>query len=327
MPASCCRRRRAPSPSAPKAPGAGPRPCRMRRRPRPARSSSAPHGAAAAARSMPRTWRWSGRAGRARPRRPPPPPPVEAGAGWSLVPDGRFLWQGPQAARGAYVWAHGRAAGGQDSRGSQPQPHVRVFNNAGYDVLRFDRDPADRRDRHRGRLAAARAADAAGAGLCAGSSSAASRAAPGTRCRRWTRRAWWMAWWRWRRRRMARPAARPGPGRSTICGRWCARRAARSARVVVANFASDEFDPDPDRRATLFRSLGAPRIGALLFLDRPAGGHRAWRRRRCALHPALRHLPAGVHRGPRGGLRLRRPAAGLVQPGRQDAPFLRLDAG
>ena len=34
-------------------------------------------------------------------------------------------------------------------------------------------------------------------------------------------------------------------------------RAARSplARVVVANFAGDEFDPDPDRRATLFRSL------------------------------------------------------------------------
>jgi dienelactone hydrolase len=54
-------------------------------------------------------------------------------------------------------------------------------------------------------------------------------------------------------------------------------RAARSplARVVVANFARDEFDPDPDRRATLFRSLGAPRIGALLFLDRPqeVSGH------------------------------------------------------
>ncbi len=39
-----------------------------------------------------------------------PAAPLAAGPGWSLVPDGRFLWQGAQAARGAYLWAHGRAA-------------------------------------------------------------------------------------------------------------------------------------------------------------------------------------------------------------------------
>lgn len=40
-----------------------------------------------------------------------------------------------------------------DARGLQPQPHVRAFNNAGFDVVRFDRDPnADARDRAAGWL-------------------------------------------------------------------------------------------------------------------------------------------------------------------------------
>ncbi len=53
--------------------------------------------------------------------------------------------------------------------------------------------------------------------------------------------------------------------------------AARSpeARVAVANFAGDEFDPDPEQRAAIFRSLAQPRVGALLLLDRPpeVSGH------------------------------------------------------
>jgi hypothetical protein len=207
----------------------------------------------------------------------PPPAPtaaVEAGAGWSLVPDGRFLWQGPKAARGAYVWAHGRAAGGQDSRGSQPQPHVRVFNNAGYDVLRFDRDPAtDETDLAaawlRGALQAVRAQGYARV-IVGGQSRGAWNAlqaldTPGLVD--------------------AVVAVAPAAHGATGSPAWAwalddlqqVVRAARSplARVVVANFARDEFDPDPDRRATLFRSLGAPRIAALLFLDRPqeVSGH------------------------------------------------------
>jgi hypothetical protein len=48
-----------------------------------------------------------------------------------------------------------------------------------------------------------------------------------------------------------------------------------AARVVVATFAGDEYDPNPEARAWLFRALAAPRVGGLLFLDRPAGlaGH------------------------------------------------------
>ncbi|MDO9710431.1 hypothetical protein [Paracraurococcus lichenis] len=200
--------------------------------------------------------------------------PVRSGPGWSLVPDDRFFWQGPGQARGAYVWAHGRAAGGQDSRGSQPQPHVRVFNNAGYDVLRFDRDPAtDETDaaaewlhsalrtlraqgyqkvivggQSRGGWNALQALDAPGLVDGVVAIAPAAHGARGSPA------------WAWALEDLMRVLT-----------------AARSpaARVVVANFAKDEFDPDPDRRAALFRTLNAPRVGGLLFLDRPpeVSGH------------------------------------------------------
>ena len=64
---------------------------------------------------------------------------------YSFAPDARFFWRGPQAAAGVYVWAHGSTA---DPHGLQPPPHVRAFNNAGYDIVRFDREPnADDVDR------------------------------------------------------------------------------------------------------------------------------------------------------------------------------------
>lgn len=215
---------------------------------------------------------WPGRESPAPP--PAPTAPVEAGAGWSLVPDGRFLWRGPRAARGAYVWAHGRAAGGQDSRGSQPQPHVRVFNNAGYDVLRFDRDPAtDETElaaewlhgalrtlrahgyarivlggQSRGAWNALQALDTAG--LVDGVVAIAPAAHGATGSPAW-------AWALDDLRRVLNAAQSP------------------TTRVAVVNFARDEFDPDPDRRASLFRSLRTPRVGAVLFLDRPreVSGH------------------------------------------------------
>ncbi len=75
-----------------------------------------------------------------RPAGPPPPPRPALIETWNyiFVPDRRFLWRGPDAATGVYVWAHGTST---DPLGLQPPPHVRVFNNAGYDVVRFDRVP------------------------------------------------------------------------------------------------------------------------------------------------------------------------------------------
>ncbi|MCO6418231.1 hypothetical protein JYK14_18975 [Siccirubricoccus sp. KC 17139] len=209
--------------------------------------------------------------------RAPGTPPGEvfaAGPGWSLLPDARFLWQGPGQARGAYVWAHGRAAGGQDSRGSQPQPHVRVFNNAGWDVFRFDRDPAtDETEAAAGWMRAAlkEVRRRGYARIIAGGQS----------------RGGWNALQALSEPGLVDAVVAVAPAahgaRGSPAWAWALddlRRvvaAARSpaARVAVVTFAGDEFDPDPTGRAAILRGLNAPHVGALLFLDRPVGlsGH------------------------------------------------------
>lgn len=199
--------------------------------------------------------------------------PLASGRAWTLTPDRRFLWSGPGQARGAYLWAHGRAAGGADSRGGQPQPHVRAFNNAGYDVLRLDRDPMG---------------DETEAGAAA-----MRQALAELRRRGYTRviaagqsRGAWNAL-----QALAEPGlvdaviaiapAAHGPTGSPAHAwalddlrRVVAAARAPSARVVVANFRDDEYDPDPPARAAIFGALTG-RAEALLLLDRPAGinGH------------------------------------------------------
>jgi len=221
---------------------------------------------------------WPGRESR-----PPAPPAVAlaSGPGYALVPDSRFFWYGPREARGVYVWAHGRAPNGQDSRGAQPQPHVRPFNNAGYDVVRFDRDPATdeteagnawlhralvelrargyRRivvgGQSRGAWNALQALDTPGLADAVIAIAPAAHGPTGSPAQAWALDDL---------RKVVAAAASPG------------------TRVVVANFAGDPFDPDPEQRAAIFRALASPRVGALMFLDRPAGmkGHGAgadWR--------------------------------------------------
>jgi hypothetical protein len=73
-------------------------------------------------------------------RAPSPPDHLIANDAQALLPDPRFLWHGGEAAAGAIVWAHD-TSGTRDMRTAQPPPFVRLFNNAGFDVLRFDRDP------------------------------------------------------------------------------------------------------------------------------------------------------------------------------------------
>jgi hypothetical protein len=192
---------------------------------------------------------------------------VAGGQGWTLFSDWRFLWHGPARARGAYVWAHGRAAGGQDSRWTQPQPHVRAFNNTGYDIIRFDRAPAtDETDA---------AADWLRQAIRDLRASGYARIVVGGQ----SRGAWNAL------QALAEPdlvdavvaiapaahGARGSPAwawalddlRSVVQG-----ANSPAARVVVASFAEDEFDPDPDGRGAMFRSLGG-QVGAMLFIDRP----------------------------------------------------------
>lgn len=204
---------------------------------------------------------------------PAPAAPLAAGPGWSVAPDGRFLWQGPQRARGAYLWAHGRSPGGADSRGAQPQPHVRAFNNAGYDVIRLDRDPATdeteagaawmraalRELRRRGYARLVVGGQSRGAWNALqvldtpGLADAVIAIAP------------------------AAHGPRGSPAQAFALDdlrRIVAAARSTGTRVAVANFAGDIFDPDPDQRAALLAKLAA-RSAGLLLLDRPAGieGH------------------------------------------------------
>lgn len=87
---------------------------------------------------------WDGRTAQV----PPPPGPLISTWNYVIVPDNRYFWRGPAQAAGVYVWGHGLGARA-DSRGAQPQGHVRAFNNAGFDVVRFDREPLADVDRNR----------------------------------------------------------------------------------------------------------------------------------------------------------------------------------
>ncbi len=202
----------------------------------------------------------------------PAPPPATLRETWNyaLVPDPRFLWHGPADAAGAVLWAHGRT-GGQDSRGIQPPPLLRPFNAAGFDVVRFDREPfADDRDRaagwmrdslallrHLGYRRVVAAGQSRGAwnalqtldtpGL-ADAVVALSPAAQGS-------------------------AAGANLGSQDDELRRLVRAAAPSTtRLAVAQFADDPFAADEDDRARRLAAL-RPTLGALLLIDRPPGLH------------------------------------------------------
>ena len=80
---------------------------------------------------------WPGRQAAA----PKPPGPFVDTINYAFVPDQRYLWHGPAAALGVIVWSHGKQGVDVDARGEQPPPFLRAFNNAGFDIVRFDRAP------------------------------------------------------------------------------------------------------------------------------------------------------------------------------------------
>jgi hypothetical protein len=209
----------------------------------------------------------------------PEPPSGARFTSWNheTLPDARFLWWGPERARGVLVWAHGRNARGADSRGSQPQSWTRRFNNAGFDVWRFDRHPATdattraadwlRADleelRRRGYRRIVMAGQSRG-----GWNTLMTLATPGL-----VDVAIAIA-----------PAAHGESGAPNHHARQiddlravlAAAGAARQVRLAVANFRDDPFDAAPDLRAEILRDF-APRAAAFLLIDRPEGlaGHGA----------------------------------------------------
>lgn len=211
---------------------------------------------------------WPGRVAPA----PTPPGPLIETWNFALVPDRRFLWWGAGGAAGVLVWAHGRS-GDRDSRGLQPPEVVRAFNNAGFDIVRFDREPnVDERERAAGWLRQCLALlrrQGYRKVIAAGQS-----------------RGGWTALQMLSQPGLAdavialSPAAQGMAGSGNLFSQSDELRrlvdtvAASDARVVVATFADDLLDADPDRRAALLTQL-RPRVGGELLIDRPAGleGH------------------------------------------------------
>lgn len=203
----------------------------------------------------------------------PVPGPFVSTWNYRIELDNRCFWRGPAAAAGVYVWAHGYNPM-RDPRGAQPQAHVRAFNNAGFDVVRFDREPNADSDRNR-------AAGWLESGLNELRRLGYRKVIVGGQ----SRGAWNSL------QMLARPgladaviavsAAAHGSGGSTnltaqyddlrqLVGEIPQSR----ARVVFVQFAADPFAGDLPGRKALIERL-RPRLGGLLILDQPEGltGH------------------------------------------------------
>ena len=202
-----------------------------------------------------------------------PPGPFVATINYAFVPDERFLWHGPAAAAGVIVWSHGKQGVDVDARGEQPPPFLRAFNNAGFDIVRFDRAPrADTALRAKGwledelpqlRHMGYRRVVAAGQSR-GGWTSLQMLDTPGL-----VDAAIALS-----------PAAHGQGAESDLLAQdddlraIVADAAPGGSRVAVAQFQEDPFASDFDRRAALLQRLRG-KAAALLLIDRPAGlrGH------------------------------------------------------
>lgn len=227
---------------------------------------------------------------------PSPVPPALIDAGdHAFVPDARFIWHGPATARGLYVWSHGK--GGGDQRGRQPQAHVRAFNNAGFDIVRFDREPA------------ADFVDSAEKWLRQGLVALRQQGWKMIIAGGQSRGAW----------NSLQMLDTPGLADAVIAispanfsygtansdntaemYRLTHAAAAPATRVAVAQFTGDTYVTDMNRRVRLVQESLQPRTGAVLVINQPEGivGHGAGetmlftqRYARCLLHFVIDPVP------------------------------------
>jgi hypothetical protein len=202
------------------------------------------------------------------------PGPLKQDGGYAMVPDARYFWHGPQQAAGLYVWAHGKSPVQADERGQQPPPYLRAFNNAGYDVVRYDRDPGwDEKD-HAAAWLRTTVAELRRQGWRRVIVGGQSRGA-------------------WNSLQIldtpgladvviAVSAADSGidQGRQVTMGttelyRIFSAANAPTTRVAIVQFADDPFEAFTDKRIALINERLRSRIGPLLVIDRPPGiaGH------------------------------------------------------
>lgn len=234
--------------------------------------------------------------------------PAEQGALGPFTRSAFHLHRGPAAAEGVVVWGHGYGGAGEEMRGAPLPGFLTALNEAGYDILRFDRVPGD---------------DALALTL-----PRLVRALPLLREAGYRRvilggqsRGGWQA--------LLAAAQRPDLVEAVLAaapaahGEMDASAEARQAqaledfrralaglrdtplRLLVMLFEEDEFDPDPGQRARAVAELAAERRPPTLVLwpQGPARGHSAvgdWRFTRdyaaCVI-TLLRAPEAGAPRG------------------------------
>jgi pimeloyl-ACP methyl ester carboxylesterase len=198
---------------------------------------------------------------------------------YAIVVDSHFIQRGPQAARGVIVWGHGLAEGRQDLRLGPTQPYLRALNAAGYDIMRFERDPqwdgngqldnivGFLRDslielRHRGWKQVIAAGQSRG-----GINSMLLLKSPGVVDAILA---------------VSPALAGTDAGNVIMKGdvqfyRMLSDIPQQSTRVMFVQFEGDPFAGDEDRRVRRVREMMAPQVGPVLVIDRPAGfsGHSA----------------------------------------------------
>ncbi len=196
------------------------------------------------------------------------------GAGWGFEYDARYFYWGPSRAKGVYVFSHGKNPNDVDARGFQAHPFVRYFNDRGFDVVMFAREPtADDRDKaagwlrdglkrvrglgykmviaggqSRGAWNSLQSLDTAGLAEAVIAVSAASNG--------------------------VNAGAQASLGQAEVYRIFSAANAPQ-ARVAVVQFANDDYEHNPDKRFSMVDDLLKPKVAALLKINQPAGvsGH------------------------------------------------------
>jgi pimeloyl-ACP methyl ester carboxylesterase len=198
---------------------------------------------------------------------------------YAFVPDQRYIWHGPEAARGVIVWGHGLDIQRKDLRGQKPPEFLRPLNEAGYDVVRYDRDPfADSNSHldyvvtflHDGLVELRKRGwkHIVAAGQSRGGINALSLLkTPGVADVIVTT-----------------SAAMAGTDPGEVASRGEANlyvllhnTPPQATRVMYVQFLNDPFAGDADKRARRVREMVGPNVSALALIDRPDGftGHSA----------------------------------------------------
>jgi hypothetical protein len=196
---------------------------------------------------------------------------------YAIVLDSHFIWHGPQAARGVIVWGHGLDGRRADLRKGPTQPYLHALNGAGYDILRFERDPewdgngrldsivAFLRDslielRHRGWKTVIAAGQSRG-----GINSLLLLKSPGVVDAILA---------------VSPALAGTDPGEVNTRGEvqfytMLSDVPPQPTRVMFAQFEGDPFVGNEDKRVRRLHEMLEPQIGPMLIIDRPAGltGH------------------------------------------------------